>query len=102
VKNAILVRLKDLNLKKKRRKNARKTAIKNVNKLKQINKRQAKSNNPQFKNKLAIEKEKQLKAMQRQLDNSLRKGHLTQDQYDKFSLELLKRVLDNRKQGGII
>jgi hypothetical protein len=102
VKNAILMRLKDLNLKKKRRKNARKTAIKNVNKLKQINKRQAKSNNPQFKNKLAIEKERQLKAMQRQLDNSLRKGHLTQDQYDKFSLELLKRVLDNRKQGGII
>ena len=40
--------------------------------------------------------------MQRQLDNALAKGNLTQDQYDKFSAELLIKTLDNRKFGGLI
>jgi len=102
VKNAILSRVKDLNNKKKRRKNARKTAKKNISKLKQLNIRQKKSRNPQFKDKIANEKERQYKAMQRQLDNALAKGNLTQDQYDKFSAELLIKTLDNRKFGGLI
>ena len=102
VKNAILERVKELNLKKKRKKNARKTYRKNIVKLKKINTRQKKSNNPKFKNQLANEKAKQWKAMQRQLDNSFNKGHLTQDEYDRYSSELLKRVLDNRKDGGQI
>jgi len=102
VKNAILTRVKDLNLKKKRRKNARKTAIKNIDRLRSINKRQQRSRNPKFKKKLAQEKDRQYKSMQRQLDNALNKGHLTQDQYDKFSAELLKKTLDNRRDGGLI
>ena len=102
VKKAILERVKQLNLKKKRRTNARKTARKNIAKITQINKRQRKSNNPKFKSKLSNEKEKQYVAMQRQLDNALNKGLLTQEQYDRFSLELTKRVLDNRKDGGLI
>jgi len=102
VKNAILTRVKDLNLKKKRRKNARKTAIKNIDRLRSINKRQIRSRNPKFKKKLATEKDRQYKSMQRQLDNALNKGYLTQDQYDKFSAELLKKTLDNRRDGGLI
>lgn len=102
VKNAILSRVKDLNLKKKRKTNARKTAKKNITKLKSINKKQQRSKNPKFKNKLAQEKERQYKAMQKQLDNAFNKGYLTQDQYDKYSAELLKKTLDNRRQGGLI
>lgn len=102
VKNAILSRVKDLNLKKKRKTNARKTAKKNITKLKSINKKQQRSKNPKFKNKLAQEKERQYKAMQKQLDNAFNKGYLTQDQYDKFSAELLKKTLDNRRDGGLI
>lgn len=102
VKNAILSRVKDLNLKKKRKTNARKTAKKNITKLKSINKKQQRSRNPKFKNKLAQEKERQYKAMQKQLDNAFNKGYLTQDQYDKFSAELLKKTLDNRRDGGLI
>ena len=102
VKSAILERVKQLNLKKKRRTNARKTARKNIAKITQINKRQKKSMNPKFKKKLATEKDKQYRAMQRQLDNAFNKGLLTQEQYDKFSLELIKKVLDNRKDGGLI
>jgi hypothetical protein len=40
--------------------------------------------------------------MQRQLDKAFTKGLLTQEEYDKFSLELTKRILDNRKDGGLI
>lgn len=102
VKNAINERVKQLNLKNKRRVKARKSAIKNVKKLKDLNKRQQRSRNTTFKDKVAQEKLKQYKAMQRQLDSALNKGNLTQEQYDKFSAELLKRTLDNRKQGGIL
>jgi hypothetical protein len=102
VKNAILSRVKDLNLKKKRKRNARKTAIKNIDRLKNINKRQQRSSNLKFKNKLSNEKDRQYKSMQRQLDNAFKKGLLTQEQYDKFSIELLKKTLDNRRDGGLI
>jgi len=102
VKNAILSRVKDLSLKKKRKSNARKTAKKNITKLSKINKRQKKSVNPKFKNKLAQEKDKQYKSMQKQLDNAFNKGYLTQEQFDKFSAELLKKTLDNRRDGGLI
>lgn len=101
VKDAILARVKQLNLKKKRRKNARKTAIKNVTKLKNLNKRQKRSTNPNTKKNIANEKERLYKSMQKQLDNALNKGLLTIDQYDKFSLELLTKTLDNKKDGGI-
>lgn len=102
VKNAILSRVKDLNLKKKRKTNARKTAKKNISKLITINKRQQRSKNPKFKKKLAQDKDKQYKSMQKQLDTAFSKGYLTQEQYDKFSAELLKKTLDNRRDGGLI
>jgi hypothetical protein len=102
VKDVILARVKELTLKKKRRKNARKTAIKNVTKLKNLNKRQKRSTNPNTKKNISNEKERLYKSMQKQLDNALNKGLLTIDQYDKFSLELLTKTLDNKKNGGII
>ena len=40
--------------------------------------------------------------MQKQLNSSFNKGLFTQDQYEKFSAELLKKILDNRRAGGII
>jgi hypothetical protein len=102
VKNAILARVKDLSNKKKRKKNARKTAIKNINKLKTINKKQKRSIKPETKQKFSQEKEKLYKSMQKQLNSSFNKGLFTQDQYEKFSAELLKKILDNRRAGGII
>ena len=102
VRNAILTRVKDLTLKRKRKKNARKSAIKNIYKLSEINKRQKRSKNTNFKNKLAEEKDRQYKSMQKQLDNAFKKGLLTQEQYDKFSANLLIKTLDNRRNGGLI
>ena len=102
IKDVILTRVKELTLKKKRRKNARKTAIKNVTKLKNLNKRQKRSTNANTKKNISNEKERLYKSMQKQLDNALNKGLLTIDQYDKFSLELLTKTLDNKKNGGII
>ena len=51
---------------------------------------------------MAQEKDRQYKSMQRQLDNAFNKGLLTQEQYDKYSAELLKKTLDNRRDGGLI
>jgi len=102
VKNAILARVKDLTNKKKRKKNARKTAIKNINKLKTINKKQKRSTKPQTKQKFSQEKERLYKSMQKQLNSAFNKGLFTPEQYERFSAELLKKILDNRRAGGII
>ena len=102
VREAILERVKQLNQRKTNRKNARKTASKNIKKLAKINKRQKAAKRPQTKERLADEKLSYYKSMQRQLDNALKKGNLTQEQYDKFSLELTLKILDNRKKGGQI
>ena len=40
--------------------------------------------------------------MQKQLDSSFNKGHLTQEQYDRYSQDLAQRIFDNMKDGGLI
>jgi len=102
VKSAILARVKELSNKKKRKKNARKTAIKNITKVKKINIRQKRSTKQETKNKLRLEKDKLYKSMQKQLDSSFNKGHLTQEQYDRYSQDLAQRIFDNMKDGGLI
>jgi hypothetical protein len=102
VKNAILQRVKELNNKKKRRKNARKTAIKNISEVKKINKRLKNAKSPDFKRKLALQKIRGFLKAEKQIEASYRKGNLSQDQYDKFIAELKKSIEIAKKQGGII
>ena len=102
VREAILQRIKQLSQRKKNRKNARKTAVKNLKKINSINKRQKMAKKPETKERLFEEKLAQFKAMQRQLDNALKKGNLSQEQYDRFSLQLTLKILDNKKKGGEI
>jgi len=102
IKDIILGRVKQLSLKKKRKRNARKTATKNISKLSNINRRQARSKNSNTKENLMNQKEKLFQNMIRQLENAFKKGLLTNEQFDKFKAEILVKVLTNRKKGGII
>jgi hypothetical protein len=102
VKNAILARVKDLSNKKKRKKRARKTAVKNIQKIKSINVRQKRSVKPETKKKFALIKDAEYKKMRKQLDRDYNKGLLTDDQYKKFVQDLTVRIFDNRKNGGLI
>jgi hypothetical protein len=102
VKNAILSRVKELNLKKKRRKNARKSAIKDIQKIKNINKRVKQSRNPETKAKLFDQKIKEYNKMEKKLERALRKGNLTQEQYDRFNTELQIKIFEVKKRGGLI
>ena len=102
VKNAILARVKDLSNKKKRKKRARKTADKNIQKIKSINVRQKRSVKPETKKKFALIKDAEYKKMRKQLDRDYNKGLLTDDQYKKFVQDLTVRIFDNRKNGGLI
>lgn len=102
IKDIILGRVKQLSLKKKRKRNARKTATKNISKLSNINRRQAKSNNQNTKNNLMAQKEKLFQNMIRQLENAFKKGLLSNEQFDKFKADILVKVLTNREKGGII
>lgn len=102
VKNAILARVKDLSNKKKRKKRARKTAVKNIQKIKSINVRQKRSVKPETKKKFALIKDAEYKKMRKQLDRDFNKGLLTDDQYKKFVQDLTVRIFDNRKNGGLI
>lgn len=102
VKNAILARVKDLSNKKKRRKNARKTVIKNITKFKTINKKQKRSVKPTTKERYSKEKEKLFIASQKQIQNAFNKGLITKEQFDKYSLEFIKKLMDNRRLGGLI
>lgn len=102
VKNAILARVKDLSNKKKRKKRARKTAVKNIQKIKSINVRQKRSVKPETKKKFALIKDAEYKKMRKQLDRDYNKGLLTDDQFKKFVQDLTVRIFDNRKNGGLI
>ena len=102
IKDIILGRVKQLSLKKKRKRNARKTATKNISKLSNINRRQARSKNSNTKENLMNQKEKLFQNMIRQLENAFKKGLLTNEQFDKFKAEILVKVLTNREKGGII
>jgi len=102
VKNAILSRVKELNLKKKRKKNARKSAIKDINKIKKINKRVRLSKNPETKAKLFDQKIKEYNRMEKKLERALKKGNLTQEQYDRFNTELQIKIFEVKKKGGLI
>jgi hypothetical protein len=102
VKNAILSRVKELNLKKKRRKNARKSAIKDIQKIKKLNKRVRQSRNPETKARLFDQKIKEYNKMEKKLERALKKGNLTQEQYDKFNTELQIKIFEVKKRGGLI
>lgn len=102
VKNAILSRVKDLNNKKKRRKNARRNAIKNISSVKKINKRIKKAKSPDFKRKLNVEKIKGFLKAIKQIENAYKRGNLSQDQYEKFKADLNKSIEDAKRDGGII
>jgi hypothetical protein len=102
VKNAILQRVKELNNKKKRRKNARKKAIQNISEVRKINKRMNKAKSPDYKRKLALQKIKGFLKAEKQIETAYKRGNLTQDQYDKFIAELKRSIEIAKKQGGII
>lgn len=102
VKNAILARVKQLNLKKKRRKNARRTAIKNIKSIKELDKRQKKAKSSSYKKKLAYEKIKEFNKAMKQLELAYKRGNLTKEQYDKFFNEIQSKIFDAKKEGGIL
>ena len=102
VKNAIASRIKDLNNKKKRRKNARKNAIKNIKEVRKIKVRQSKAKSPNYKLKLAEKKIKGYNKTIKQLQTALNRGNMTQEQFDKFEQELIKLITDAMREGGIV
>jgi hypothetical protein len=102
VKNAILQRVKELNNKKKRRKNARRTAIKNIGEVRKINKKLTKAKSSEYKRKLALQKIKGFLKAEKQIESAYNKGNLTKEQFDKFIAELKKSIEIAKKQGGII
>lgn len=102
VRNAILARVKDLNNKRKRRKNARKNAKENLSNIKKLNKRITKAKSPDYKNKLNVEKiQKFLKAL-KQLETAFNRGNMSEEQYKRFKDELNKAIEDAKREGGII
>jgi hypothetical protein len=102
VRNVILKRVKELGNKRKRKKNARKNAIKNLTKAKKIAKRLKSAKRNTTKSKLAYEKIKLYNKSQKQLDLAFNKGNLSKEQYDKFTNELLRLIFEAKKEGGII
>ena len=102
VKNAILSRVKELKLKKKRRKNARKTAIKNIKSISDLDKREKKAKSPTYKKELAYKKIKEFNKALKQLELAFKRGNLTKEQYDKFFNEIQSKIFDAKKEGGIL
>jgi hypothetical protein len=102
VKNAILSRVKQLSLKKKRKSNARKSANKNLNEVKKISKRQKNAKSVNYQKKLALDLIKEYNKAIKQLDSALNKGNLTKEQYDKFYNELQNKITNAKREGGLI
>ena len=102
VKNAILERVKELNLKKKRKSSARKNANKNLTNVKKIAKRQTNAKTENTQKKLALDLIKEYNKAIKQLDNALNRGNLTKEQYDRFYDELQKKIINAKKDGGLI
>ena len=98
----ILSRVKDVSNKKKRRKNARKNAIKNIGEIKKKNKRLQKAKSPNFKKRLGFERLKEFLKAKKQIQTALNRGNLTQEQFDRFNAELDKLIDQIKKQGGIV
>lgn len=101
VKRAILERVKQLNLKKKRRKNARKKAIKSISDIRKKNNRLKRAKSTKTKSKIKYDRLKDYLKTQKQLENNYNKGNLTKEQYDRFMKELNNLIEQVKKQGGI-
>lgn len=102
VKNAILSRVKELGNKKKRRKRARRTAIKNISNVRKLAKRQVNAKTVDYKRKLAYKKIKEYNRAIKQIQNAYNKGNLTEDQYNRFINEINQLIIQVKKEGGII
>lgn len=102
VKNAILSRVKELSNKKKRRKRARRTAIKNIGNVKKLAKRQVNAKSVEYKRKLAYKKIKEYNRAIKQIQSAFNKGNLTEDQYNRFINEINQLIIQVKKEGGII
>jgi len=102
VKNAILSRVKELGNKKKRRKRARRTAIKNISNVRKIAKRQVNAKTVEYKRKLAYKKIKEYNRAIKQIQSAFNKGNLTEDQYNRFINEINQLIIQVKKEGGIV
>jgi len=102
VKNAILSRVKELGNKKKRRKRARRTAIKNISNVRKLAKRQVNAKTVDYKRKLAYKKIKEYNRAIKQIQSAFNKGNLTEDQYNRFINEINQLIIQVKKEGGII
>jgi len=102
VKNAILSRVKELGNKKKRRKRARRTAIKNISNVRKLAKRQVNAKTVEYKRKLAYKKIKEYNRAIKQIQSAFNKGNLTDDQYNRFTNEINQLIIQVKKEGGII
>jgi hypothetical protein len=102
VKNAILSRVKELGNKKKRRKRARRTAIKNISNVRKLAKRQVNAKTVEYKRKLAYKKIKEYNRAIKQIQSAFNKGNLTEDQYNRFTNEINQLIIQVKKEGGII
>ena len=102
VKNAILSRVKELGNKKKRRKRARRTAIKNISNVRKLAKRQVNAKSVEYKRNLAYKKIKEYNRAIKQIQSAFNKGNLTEDQYNRFTNEINLLIIQVKKEGGII
>lgn len=102
VKNAINERIKDLNLKKKRKSSARKKATKNLGEVKKLAKRQKKAKSENYQKELALKLIKEYNKAIKQLENAFNRGNLSKEQYDKFVAELQDKITNAKRDGGII
>ena len=101
VRHAILERVKDLNLKKKRRVKARKNAVKNISNVRKKNRQLSKAKSVDYQSRLTLERIKEFTTAKKQLQTAFNRGNMTKEQFDKFNGEL-DRLIEQLKQGGII
>ena len=102
IRNVINERIRQLELKKKRKKNARKTAIRNLNKVKSLGIKQRLAKRQTTKDKLEKEKYSVSYKSLKQLDRAYSKGLFTPEQYDRLKGEIIYRMLQKKKKGGKI
>lgn len=102
IRRIINERVKQLSLKKKRKKNARKTAMRNLKKISNLSKRQKTVVKRTTKDNIQREKNSLSSKSVKQLDNQLKKGLITPEQHRRFLNLIITEITKKYGKGGKI
>lgn len=102
VKKAILERVKQIDLRKKRRKNARKKAKQSIADIRKKTKRMKTLKSDSAKSKVRFDRIKDFLKAKKQIQTAYDRGNMTKEQYDRFNKEIDGLMEQVKKQGGIV